>query len=205
MSWTETELQVLPEKKGFRLRGTEMTRLETFSDAAFAFATTMLVISVNTIPGSYDELMQALQGVPAFGLSFVQIMMFWIGHRAWSRRYGLEDTPSTITSLALIFIMFVYVYPLRLIFSALFAWLSQGWLPSEFGIQNRSELAGLFVVYGLGFSALSGSLAVLYLRAKSAAKSLGLNSLERVRTSEEVVSWSLICPLPACSRPPSPG
>ena len=38
------DLDALPRSKGFRLRGMEPTRLETFIDAAFAFPITMLVI-----------------------------------------------------------------------------------------------------------------------------------------------------------------
>jgi hypothetical protein len=37
------DLDGLPHLNGFRLRGMQMTRLETFIDAAFAFAITMLV------------------------------------------------------------------------------------------------------------------------------------------------------------------
>ena len=39
------DLDALPRLRGFRLRGMEMTRLETFIDAAFAFAISMLVIA----------------------------------------------------------------------------------------------------------------------------------------------------------------
>jgi len=39
------DLDALPRLNGFRLRGIAMTRLETFIDAAFAFAITMLVIA----------------------------------------------------------------------------------------------------------------------------------------------------------------
>ena len=35
------ELDALPQRRGFRLRGMQMTRLETFTDAAFAFAVSM--------------------------------------------------------------------------------------------------------------------------------------------------------------------
>lgn len=34
---------------GYRLRGESMARIEVFSDAAFAFAVTMRVISLNSI------------------------------------------------------------------------------------------------------------------------------------------------------------
>ena len=39
-----------PVENDFRLRGLEMTRIEVFVDAAFAFAVTLLVISFDAIP-----------------------------------------------------------------------------------------------------------------------------------------------------------
>jgi len=44
------DLDALPRLGGFRLRGIAMTRLETFIDAAFAFAMTMLVIAASKFP-----------------------------------------------------------------------------------------------------------------------------------------------------------
>ncbi len=41
-----------PLEGGFRMRGLDMTRIEVFVDAAFAFAVTMLVISFDAIPTS---------------------------------------------------------------------------------------------------------------------------------------------------------
>ena len=117
----EDDIKRLPRQNDFYLRGLETTRLETFTDAAFAFAITMLVISVGDIPHTYNELILALKGTPAFLASFTAILLFWSGHRKWSRRFGLEDGRSIILSFALIFVMLVYVYPLRLLFSALFA------------------------------------------------------------------------------------
>ena len=90
MYWSESSLKILPRKQDIRLRGSKMTRLETFSDAAFAFAVTMLVVSVGSIPRDYAGLMQALKGVPAFAASFAAIMSVWGGHRKWSRRYGRQ-------------------------------------------------------------------------------------------------------------------
>jgi hypothetical protein len=43
------DLDSLPRLRGFRLRGMKMTRLETFIDAAFAFAISMLVIAANQV------------------------------------------------------------------------------------------------------------------------------------------------------------
>ena len=74
-TWSESTLEELPEAHGFRLRGAEMTRLETFIDAAFAFAMTMVVISVNEVPRDYGELVTALEGVPAFAAGFALISL----------------------------------------------------------------------------------------------------------------------------------
>ena len=48
------------------LRGENMTRIETFVDAAFAFAFTMLVISIDFIPKSPTELLALSSDIPAF-------------------------------------------------------------------------------------------------------------------------------------------
>lgn len=105
-------LEQLSERRlEIRPRGLEMTRTETFTDAAFAFALTLLVVSIDSIPASYAELLDAVQGIPAFGLSCALLFLFWYGHWNWSRRYGLEDFPSIALSFLLVFVVLCYVYP----------------------------------------------------------------------------------------------
>src|SRR6059058_2117043 len=60
------DLDALPRLRGFRLRGMEMTRLETFIDAAFAFAISMLVIAAQQIPDNIQALLAAFKNVPTF-------------------------------------------------------------------------------------------------------------------------------------------
>jgi uncharacterized membrane protein len=189
MEYTEAALSKLKQKKGFRLRGLEMTRLETFMDAAFAFAITMLVISIDKIPGNYAELTTALKGMPAFAFSFALMMTFWISHRKWSRFYGLEDGSSIFFSLLLIFVLLVYIYPLKLMFSAFCSWATGGWLPSEFHLQNTAELISLFIIYGLGFAAMGSLMALLYWKARIQKERLNLNAVELLHTNQEIVSW----------------
>lgn len=191
-TWTEAALSALPQKNGFRLRGLEMTRLETFADAAFAFAVTMLVISIDTIPGNLAELVEALKGVPAFAASFASIGLIWAGHDRWSRRYGMDDAVTMLLTLMLIFIMLVYLYPLKLVFSALFGWVSGGWFPSEFAVNSAEEIAGLFVIYGVGFAVISTVIALLYLHAARCSGALRLNALERLSTRNEICGWSIM-------------
>ncbi len=186
------KLNKLHVKQGFRMRGMAVSRLETFFDAAFAFAVTMLVISVGDIPNNYDELIAALKGVPAFLLSFAAVMLFWLGHRKWSRRYGLEDGKTIAMSLGLIFLMLVYMYPLRLMFSALVHWFSSGWLPTEFRINDPLEMIGLFVIYGLGFSVMAALMALLFLRPLKLKEELELNDLEMIMTKQEITLWAVL-------------
>ena len=74
--------------------------------------------------------MAALQGVPAFLASFWIITIFWLGHSAWSNRFGLDTTFSTVASLGFVFVILVYVYPLRTVMAAAFHHLTGGWAPS---------------------------------------------------------------------------
>jgi hypothetical protein len=74
------DLDALPRLRGFRLRGIEMTRLETFIDAAFAFAISMLVIAPQQIPDNIDALLGAFRNVPAFVASIIVLGIFWRGH-----------------------------------------------------------------------------------------------------------------------------
>lgn len=192
MTWTDDRLASLPVKNGFRLRGLDMTRLETFCDAAFAFAVTLLVISGAGIPTSYDALLAALRDVPAFLGSFAAIGSIWIAHRRWSRLYGLEDGWTTLISLAMVFVMLVYVYPLRMVASAFMAFVSGGRLPTGFTLDEVGDLTGLFVIYGVGFAVQMQMLALLYLRALKAGDALRLDAVERLHTRQGVASHTVM-------------
>lgn len=188
-------LDELPVKDGFRLRGAEMTRIETFTDAAFAFALTLLVVSLE-IPNSYDQLIAALRGVPAFALSAALLMVFWAGHHGWSRRYGLQDALSIVLSCLLVFTVLVYVYPLRFLAKAVTAWMdhvlglpltSQ---PISFG--SVAELNQLFTVYGVGFVTMCLSIVLLNLHAWRQREPLQLNELELYDTRAEMGAWIIL-------------
>lgn len=192
MNHTENDHKVLTQKNSFRLRGIEMTRLQTFMDAAFAFAMTMLVISVGEIPKDYSELLISLKEIPAFLFSAFVIMVFWLSHRSWSRQYGLEDNVTIFLSISLIFVLLVYIYPLRLMFSALFTWISNGWFPSRFVVYAISELIGLFSIYGFGLFAIAGIISLLYLRALLKKSVLQLSDLEIHKTKMGITSLSAV-------------
>jgi len=189
--WTESELDSLSVENQFRLRGLEVTRLDTFIDAAFAFVLTLLVISFDEIPSNYDEMLTAAKRVPAFAASFAILMMFWLPHRRWSRRYGLENSKTVLLSLTLIFVVLVYVYPLRMIFEEMFSGFSGGYLPSTFSITSYHEARVLLVFFSVGFFALSLIFNRLYSATLHSTTMLALNEIELRFTRINMQAWTL--------------
>ncbi len=184
-------LDGLPVENGFRIRGASMTRVETFADAAFAFAVTLLVISVDDVPSSYQEFQTALKSVPIFFACFGLLIMFWIGHHKWSRLYGLDDLVSLWLTVLLIAGILVLVYPLRVVISLGFGTMTDGWLPVAFEVTGE-QVAAIFVFYGFAFASLSGVVLGLYLYAWRRRDVLELNELERFETRQSVVLWMAV-------------
>lgn len=193
------ELTELPVRNGFRMRGESVSRLETFVDAAFAFAVTMMVISVGELPRSYGDLMSALHRVPTFACCFLILMLFWNSHNRWSRRYGLETPRTVFLSLALVLVVLIWLYPLRMVIAGGLAFVTRGWVPSEMGLQSTADLQDCFLVYGIGFGTLSAIMLQLYRVALAAADELGLDSLERLETRRELGSYAILLAVAAAS------
>ena len=104
MHLSQEFLNNCPVESGFRLRGSNMTRIEVFIDAAFAFAVTMLVISFDRIPQTFDEVVVAIKEIPAFTIAVVQLVWIWNAHSNWSARYGLRDAKTVTLSTALLIV-----------------------------------------------------------------------------------------------------
>lgn len=174
---------------GFPRRGAQMTRLETFADAAFAFSAALLAISIDEVPSNYNELILALQGAPAFAASMLVILFFWYGHQRWSDRYGLEDLPSVVLTFALIMMVMIYVYPLKILMESGFAFLSGGWLPSEFEFETFRHFRVLVSLYGVGFIVLCLIMTGLYWHAWRLRDALTMAEEEAFDTMTEAVRW----------------
>jgi uncharacterized membrane protein len=185
------DLDSLPRLKGFRLRGIEMTRLETFIDAAFAFAVTMLVISNGQVPDDIPALLAAFKNVPAFVASIAVLSIFWRGHWLWSRRFGLEDGVSILISWMMLVTILIYVYPLRLLFGAMFYFLTAHAVGQVVTAETDGEVRALFALYALGFVAIAVEILLLNLRAWRLREPLRLNDHEKSLTRGEVAGWSV--------------
>ena len=169
-----------------------MTRLDTFTDAAFAFAVTMLAISIDEIPSSYPELIEALKGAPAFIVSFAMLLLYWRAHQNWSERYGLDDLPSVLLTAALIVVVMIYVYPLKIMFGAAMNVVSAGWLPSNFDIETAGQFRVVTTIFSVGFAGLSGLIAALYLHAWRKRSELAMSAPEAFDTAAESLAWAIV-------------
>lgn len=171
------------------MRGLEMTRIEVFVDAAFAFAVTMLVISFDAIPASFPEIVGAIKGIPAFIAAVAQLVWIWYVHNKWSRRYGLDTALTVVLSTALLIVVLIYVYPMRIMAQGMFSWFTNGYLSSSFSIDTAGELAAMFVFLGIGFVALCTVLALMYRYAGSLKNELLLNDFESYETQTFQIMW----------------
>jgi len=139
-------------------------RLDQFVDAAFGFAVTLLVISGADAPQTLADLQRALLNIPACAAAFVLLVMFWRAHKVFARLTPNRDRWTLLLSLAIVFTVLVYVYPLRLLMQSMFYWISGGRLPGEELITGFDALATLYQIYGVGFAVLSALYAALFAR-----------------------------------------
>jgi uncharacterized membrane protein len=194
-----TESSDLP---GFRLRGREVTRLESFSDAVFGFALTLLVVSLD-VPKTFADLISTMRGFPAFALCFLFLALIWNGHYKYCRRYGLDDATSRFLTCVMLFLVLFYVYPLKFLFNFSITGLlfDQSAQPVS---MTRSQFSALLVIYGVGFAAVYLAMTLLYLHAYRLRDVLELTELERLDTRYQIfrlltlVVVGLIAALLAC-------
>ncbi len=137
-------------------------RLDGFVDAAFAFAVTLLVAGGGDPPSSLAEMRTMFLSAPSYGASFALIVMFWLSYRDLGRLWPLRDGLSTALSLAVVFVVLLYVFPLRLMMESALHALSGGVLPGGGLIDTIEDLRFLYVAYGAGCLSLSLLFAALY-------------------------------------------
>src|SRR5215831_20664165 len=183
---------LVPPEKDFRWRGGEITRLEGFTDAVFAFAVTLLVVSLE-VPHTFDELIAAMKGFVAFAICFAILVQVWYYYYRFSRRYGLQTTYTVILNAALIFVVLFYVYPLKFLFSLAVGGLSRGLtVPVEQLQQMVStyrEISELWLIYSAGVIAVYSLFALLYHYAYAKRHELELNEYETLVTRNAIVHF----------------
>jgi uncharacterized membrane protein len=158
-------------------------RLDAFTDAAFAFAVSLLVVGAGSTGGRGDVLRETVAAIPAFAIGFAIIAMFWLAHVAWRGLRGAGDARSTVLTLLLVFVTLIYVVPLRSMATS-FADLLRG-NPTGTAV----SIGELFVIYGIGFCAMSLVTALLF---RDVLRQGDLAAESRQAALGQVWIWSIL-------------
>ena len=182
--------------KGFRLRGVgEMARIEAFSDAVFAFAVTLLIVSLE-VPKTFNDLTEMMRGFIAFAITFALLFQVWVEHYKYFRRYALQDNFTVWISGLLLFVVLFYVYPLKFLWTlTINAFLGHTDVRVEGGrtepMIEPSQIPMAFAVFGIGFAAAFFIFVLLYFHAYRKRRELDLNELEIHDTREKLQEHGL--------------
>jgi hypothetical protein len=171
---------------GFRWRGRGVSRIEGLTDGVFALALTLIVVTLE-VPRTFDEMLVAFRQVPVFALTFSSIAYLWYQHHLFHRRYGLEDGATVTWNLVLLFLVLLYVYPLKFLASSLcqmFGLVGHPPLPEGYVAEGLpgSSVRALMLLYSGGGVAIYLVLAAMQRNAEKKADALGLDARERIWT-----------------------
>lgn len=129
-------------------------RLEGISDAVFAFAATLLVVSLE-VPDSFAELQNQLKGFLSFGISFLALVLIWKTHYNFFRRTSYMDNWIIAFNMFLLFVVLYFVYPLKFLAT----------LPFKGVPLSIDDFSMLFELYSLGFGLIFFCISLMYFRA----------------------------------------
>jgi uncharacterized membrane protein len=179
-------LPLVPQREAhFRWRGSEISRVEGFTDAVFAFAVTLLVVALEG-PRTFDGLLDVLRGFPAFVICFAILMTFWNAHFRYHRRYGLDDVFTRVVTMAILVLVLFFVYPLKFLFTVLTVQWFHLKLAQAPVINGEGQWRMLFVIYGIGFAGVWTLYGLLYGHALRIRQQLALTEAEIIQTRSDL-------------------
>ena len=153
-------------------RSHPVSRLEAFSDAVFAFALTLVVVSLE-VPQNIDQLTNLLRGFLPFAVTFAMVCYLWYEHNKFFRRYGLEDAWTVFLNAILLFVVLFYVYPLK--------YLANSLLGGMVGVVGAPRMANgrlLMYMYSGGVVLVFSTFIMLYWHAWRRRRELDLDASE---------------------------
>jgi uncharacterized membrane protein len=138
-----------------------LSRLEALSDGVFAFAATLMVVSLGLEEGWLEGGTRVPQLI-AFAVSFFVMIALWVVHYNYFRRTSYVDYWIIAYNTVLLFVVLYYVFPLK---SLINTWLGQEPISEE-------GLSSLFRWYGLGFLLIFLCFSLMYRRAYRKTRSV---------------------------------
>ena len=137
-----------------------ISRIEVFSDAVFAFAATLMVVNFN-MDSNLSITKSSATGFLSFFVGFFVLAALWWVHYNFFRRINYMDNGIIALNSVLLFVVLYYVFPLKD--------LVQSWMGE--GVTTKEELANLFVMYGIGFLLIFLCFSLMYYRAFKRSRS----------------------------------
>ncbi len=131
------------------------SRLEAISDGIFAFAATLVVVSLD-VPDTFAELKTNLLGFGSFAVSFGALILIWRCHYLFFRRTETVDNWIMLYNFCMLFVVLFYVYPLKFLANLTF---------QQARVESFQELSELLQLYGWGFAAIFFFLMMMYRHA----------------------------------------
>jgi uncharacterized membrane protein len=185
----------------FKIRSENPSRLENFSDAVFAFSITLLMISLE-VPKNFTQILELSDELIAFAVTIIPLFIVWQQHRLFFRRYGLDDNKILILNTSLLFIVLIFIFPLK--FLSLF--LVRFYSSIVFGTQtvfgtmiNGEQVPMLMVYYGMGALGLVFVFSRFYKHALNKKDELELNTYELRHTEYYKRLFTHLCFIPIIS------
>jgi len=155
----------------------EVSRLEGFSDAVFAIALALLVVSLE-VPKSMDKLEELARGFVPFALMFAMVCFVWWEHNKFFRRYGLQDAWTAFLNAVLLFVVLFYVYPLKFLTTWLLGPVFH--LGERPTVETIEQIRTLMLLYSSGVVLIFGTFVALYRHAWRRRGDLELTTLEQI-------------------------
>jgi hypothetical protein len=150
----------------------------------FALAIAQLILS-STSPSNYAALVDSLTLILPFGITITLIFRLWLQHVRFFYYYNLTDSLVYKANIVLLFLILIYVYPLKFLFTVFFqimytlifeAGNNYPWIVTN--VLSGTDGSGLMVFFGIGGASIYGIYALLYRHVLKNKAELALTTAE---------------------------
>ena len=168
------------KKDKIKWRSHDPKRIEACSDGAFAFGISLIIFSLE-VPKTSHDLLNSMKGILPFSVCFIIIFRIWYEQYRFFRRFGLNDPLTILLNGILVFLVLVYIYPLKFTFSVFFR--------CEGFVFNKEDIIPVMLLYIGGITCVSALFAGMYFNAWMKAEELKLIPRESFETKTHLYKY----------------